>query len=198
MGTVRSSFPSTSAFPRFSAGQLLHHPFRGLHSVHDCYGLQTCQVAYATLYTRGFSSFVASTTAPIATGWSEPVPGRDFPRCGPAPFHGARRVEVWRGCLDAAYPLPTLSSVGASLAPSCSVSTPRSSNRTGAFRASGSWRKVHEVAHGKLRVRVVRRTRPTTSCKAASGYCWVAGQDTLCLAHSHCRSLFRAWRSTAR
>jgi len=43
----------------------------------------------ATLYTRGFSSFVTSTTAPIATGRSEPVPGRDFPRCGPAPFHGA-------------------------------------------------------------------------------------------------------------
>jgi hypothetical protein len=82
--------PSTSAFPRFAAGRLLHHPFRGLHSVHDCYGLPTCQVAYATLYTRGFSSFVASTTAPMATGWSEPVPGRDCPRCGPAPFHGAR------------------------------------------------------------------------------------------------------------
>ena len=32
----------------------------------------------ATLYTEGFSSFVASTTAPIATGWSEPVPGRDL------------------------------------------------------------------------------------------------------------------------
>src|SRR5689334_17388137 len=78
-GAIRSYSPSTSAFPRFSAGQLLPHPFRGLHSVHDCYGLQTRQVAYATLYTRGFSSFVTSTTAPIATGWSEPVPGRDFP-----------------------------------------------------------------------------------------------------------------------
>ena len=32
----------------------------------------------ATLYIRGFSSFVASATAPIASGWSEPVPGRDF------------------------------------------------------------------------------------------------------------------------
>jgi hypothetical protein len=94
METVRSSFPSTSAFPRFSAGQLLHHPFRGLHSVHDCYGLQTRQVACATLYTRGFSSFVTSTTAPIATGWSEPVPGRDIPRCGPAPFHGAREMRA--------------------------------------------------------------------------------------------------------
>src|SRR6202035_5295176 len=43
----------------------------------------------ATLYTRGFSSLVASTAALIATGWSEPVPGRVYPRCGPAPFHGA-------------------------------------------------------------------------------------------------------------
>ena len=30
----------------------------------------------ATLCTRGFSSFVASTTALIATGWSKPVPRR--------------------------------------------------------------------------------------------------------------------------
>src|SRR6202162_777343 len=33
----------------------------------------------ATLCTRGFSSLVASTTALIATGWSEPVPGRVTP-----------------------------------------------------------------------------------------------------------------------
>jgi hypothetical protein len=29
-----------------------------------------------TLYTGGFSRFIASTTAPIATGWSE-IAGRD-------------------------------------------------------------------------------------------------------------------------
>jgi hypothetical protein len=33
----------------------------------------------ATLCTRGSSSFVTSTTALIATGWSEPVPGRVCP-----------------------------------------------------------------------------------------------------------------------
>ena len=33
----------------------------------------------AALYIRGFSSFVTSTTAPIATGWSDPVPGWDSP-----------------------------------------------------------------------------------------------------------------------
>ena len=45
MGSFARPLPSTSAFPRFSAGRLLHHPFRGLHSVHYRYGLQTCQVA---------------------------------------------------------------------------------------------------------------------------------------------------------
>ncbi len=41
----------------------------------------TCRLAkspYATLYTGGFSGFVASTAAPIATGRSDPVPGRAF------------------------------------------------------------------------------------------------------------------------
>src|ERR1700674_808645 len=41
----------------------------------------TCRLAespYATLSTGGFSGFVASTAAPIATGRSDPVPGRAF------------------------------------------------------------------------------------------------------------------------
>jgi hypothetical protein len=33
---------------------------------------------YATLYTGGSGGFVAATAAPIATGWSDPVPGRAF------------------------------------------------------------------------------------------------------------------------
>jgi len=77
MGLFARTYPSASAFPRFSAGRLLRHPFRGLLSVHSRYGLQTRQVAKATLYTGGSSSFVTSATAPIASGWSEPVPGRD-------------------------------------------------------------------------------------------------------------------------
>ncbi|HET6177887.1 MAG TPA: hypothetical protein VFE61_13190, partial [Candidatus Sulfotelmatobacter sp.] len=35
---------------------------------------------YATLYTGGSDGFVVSTAAPIATGWSDPVPGRAFLR----------------------------------------------------------------------------------------------------------------------
>jgi len=42
------------------------------------YSLHVRGVAIATLYIEGFSSFVTSTAASIATGWSEPVPGRDL------------------------------------------------------------------------------------------------------------------------
>jgi hypothetical protein len=72
-----------------------------------------------------------------------------------------------------------------------SVSSSRSSNRTGAFRASGSRRKVHGVAHGKLLVRRVRRARPSLSCREAAECFLVADPRRLCLARSHWRSLFR-------
>jgi hypothetical protein len=58
------------------------------------------------------------------------------------------RVEVWRGDVAAVHPLPTLSVVGASLTVACSVSTPRSSNRTCRFPASGFRSRTHAFAHG--------------------------------------------------
>ena len=61
------------------------------------------------------------------------------------------RVEEWRGCLGLAYLLPALSSAGASIASPCPVSTPRSSNRTGAINASGSrTRLTHTFALEEL------------------------------------------------
>src|ERR1700688_4148331 len=84
------TIPFASAFPETGAGRLLHHCFRGLLSVHSRYGLHARRVALATLCTRGFSSLVASTAALIATGWSEQVPGRVYPRCGPAPSRRTR------------------------------------------------------------------------------------------------------------
>jgi hypothetical protein len=56
------------------------------------YGLQTCQVAYATLYTEGSSGFVTSTAASIATGWSDPVPGWDLHPLLTSAFHGAHET----------------------------------------------------------------------------------------------------------
>ena len=70
------TIPFASAFPETGAGRLLHYAFRGLLSVYSRYGLHARRVANATFYTEGFSSFVASAAASIATGWSEPVPGR--------------------------------------------------------------------------------------------------------------------------
>ena len=52
----------------------------------------TCRLAkspYATLYTGGSGGFVASTAAPIATGWSDPVPGRVYLPLWSSAFHGA-------------------------------------------------------------------------------------------------------------
>ena len=47
-----------------------------------------------TLYTGGFSGFIASTAAPIATGRSDPVPGWDFHPLLTNAFHGARKLGL--------------------------------------------------------------------------------------------------------
>ena len=57
----------------------------------------------------------------------------------------ASRVEVWRGGLGEAKLVLPLSVGSASRASPYSVSTPRSSNRTGGFPASGSRTRPHAV-----------------------------------------------------
>ncbi len=61
-----------------SVGGPFVQSFRGLFNVYSRFRLHARRVAYATFYTEGFSSFVTSAAASIATGWNEPVPGRDF------------------------------------------------------------------------------------------------------------------------
>jgi hypothetical protein len=48
------------------------------------------RITHVILYIEGFSRFVASTTAPIATGWSDSVPGGIRTHWKNAPFHGAQ------------------------------------------------------------------------------------------------------------
>ena len=49
----------------------MHCPFRGLLGVHSRYGLHTRAVTvYRDTLTEGFSHFVTSMTAPVASGWS--------------------------------------------------------------------------------------------------------------------------------
>jgi hypothetical protein len=47
---------------------------------------RSCQ---ATLYIESSDSSVASAAASIATGWSEPVPGRELHLLESSAFHGA-------------------------------------------------------------------------------------------------------------
>src|ERR1700733_12388153 len=53
-------------------------------------GLRARRITYVILCTEGFGRFVSSTTAPIATGWSESCRvGLPTSHWGIAPFHGA-------------------------------------------------------------------------------------------------------------
>jgi hypothetical protein len=49
-------------------------------------------------------------------------------------------------------------------------------------------KKAHGVAHGRLAVDLVSRTKPNFSCRASSGNLAVPTPGALCLAHSHWRS----------
>src|SRR4249920_378918 len=74
-----------SLSPKGSSGRPAHRPFRGLLSVHSRYGLHTRAVTvYRDTLSEGFSHFVTSIAAPVASGWS----GR---RVGLAPT-GKRRL----------------------------------------------------------------------------------------------------------
>src|SRR5262249_60297603 len=57
VGSCITSFVACSAFTHVTTYRLAKSP-------------------YATLYIGGSDGFVTSTAAPIATGWSDPVPGR--------------------------------------------------------------------------------------------------------------------------
>jgi hypothetical protein len=57
--------------PIWPSGRPAHCPFRGLLGVHSRYGLHTRAVTVnRDTLTRGFSHFVTSMTAPVASGWS--------------------------------------------------------------------------------------------------------------------------------
>jgi hypothetical protein len=57
--------------PIWQSGRPAHCPFRGLLGVHSRYGLHTRAVTvYRDTLSEGFSHFVTSMTAPVASGWS--------------------------------------------------------------------------------------------------------------------------------
>jgi hypothetical protein len=70
VGSCNCFFGACSAFTRVTTYRLAESP-------------------YATLYTGGSDGFVISTAAPIASGWSDPVPGRVYLPLWFSAFHGA-------------------------------------------------------------------------------------------------------------
>src|SRR5450755_4033449 len=57
--------------PKGLSGRPAHRPFRGLLGVHSRYGLHTRAVTiYRDTHPEGFSYFVTSIAAPVASGWS--------------------------------------------------------------------------------------------------------------------------------
>ena len=90
-GAEFALFPSRSSLPRIN-GRV------GLRITHfeDCSAfthVAACTLAKSpkvTLYIEGFSHFVASMTAPIASGWSDSCRVGLSPTGRAPPFHGAR------------------------------------------------------------------------------------------------------------
>jgi hypothetical protein len=92
--------------------------FGNLLSVHLRYGLHALQVAIATLSIEGFSGFVTSAAVSTATGWSEPVPGRDLHPLKTNAFSRSTWIvgnlplpDWWNGCPDFEL-IPPTSAVG--------------------------------------------------------------------------------------
>jgi hypothetical protein len=87
---LRSFTQPCQPSPKGLSGRPAHRPFRGLLGVHSRYGLHTRAVTvYRDTLTRGFSHFVTSMTAPVASGWSvagwdlHPLESAAFPRRTP-------------------------------------------------------------------------------------------------------------------
>src|SRR5580692_746806 len=73
------------------SGRPVHRPFRGLLGVHSRYGLHTRAVTvYRDTLSEGFSHFVTSIAAPVASGWSV-SPGGACTHWKAPPSHGARQ-----------------------------------------------------------------------------------------------------------
>ena len=69
---LRSLHPAVyQPSPIWRSGRPAHRPFRGLLGVHLRYGLHTRAVTvYRDTLIEGFSHFVTSIAAPVASGWS--------------------------------------------------------------------------------------------------------------------------------
>jgi hypothetical protein len=89
MELVRSSISIVSGLPRETVGSAPAIIFSGPAQRSLTLRPARSRSRLATLYTESSDSFVASAAASIATGWSEPVPGRELHPLESSAFHGA-------------------------------------------------------------------------------------------------------------
>ena len=81
--------PSSAAFPVKKSGRLLQLFFSGPAQRSLTLWPARSPSRLATLSIESSDSFVASAAVSIATGWSEPVPGRELHPLKSSAFHGA-------------------------------------------------------------------------------------------------------------
>ena len=89
MELVRSSVSIASGLPREKVGSAPATVFSRPAQRSLTLRPARSRSRLATLYTESSDSFVASAAASIATGWSEPVPGRELHPLMSSAFHGA-------------------------------------------------------------------------------------------------------------
>jgi hypothetical protein len=102
LGLLPRSFtqPCQSS-PIWLSGRPAHRPFRGLLGVHSRYGLHTRAVTvFRDTLSEGFSHFVSSIAAPVASGWSGCRVGL-APTGKAPPCHGARQEQSLAGRMKA-------------------------------------------------------------------------------------------------
>ena len=89
MEPVRSSLSIVGGLPHEKVGSAPATVFSGPAQRSLTLRPTRSRSRQATLYIESSDSFVASAAASIATGWSEPVPGRESHPLKSSAFHGA-------------------------------------------------------------------------------------------------------------
>src|ERR1039457_7055168 len=78
--------PLSAAFPVKKSGRLLQLFFRGLLSVHSCYGLHARRVAKRPSISKAPTASLPPLPLRLLPGGANQFPGGSFTRCSPAPF----------------------------------------------------------------------------------------------------------------
>src|SRR6266850_3957208 len=103
MKPVRSSISIASGLPRETVRSAPAITFSGPAQRSLTLRPARSRSRQATLSIESSDSFVASAADSIATGWSEPVPGREFHPLESSAFHGARFRQLWLETLFPAH-----------------------------------------------------------------------------------------------